>query len=175
MIVCPVCEHAQAEGAECDVCGRRLLHGPGAIPAVAPVEGLEPTMHAAAGDAGLDPVDELEPTRLLSGPDAPPEVAPDVERTAVAPVDVAVEPVPDLEPTAAELPGDAPTAVPAFVTCRYCRNPAMPGERVCGHCGMRLPSFERAPDAAAGVQRICSCGAPLRSAGPCPLCGARSG
>ena len=172
MTVCPVCEHAQAEGAECEVCGKRLLHGAAAIPFVAPLDGLEPTLHAPV-DAGDEWVAELEPTRLYAAPDAPPDAAPDLEHTAVPPVDVAVEPVPDLELNPSDAPRDPATPVPAFVTCRYCRNPAMPGERVCGHCGMRLPSFERAAEAAAAAHRLCSCGAPLRSAGPCPICGAR--
>ena len=171
MIVCPVCEHAQVEAPECEVCGKRLLTGPAAIPFVAPVDGLEPTLHAPV-DARVEPVGELEPTRLREAPHVPADAV-DLEQTAVRPVDVAVEPVPDLEPTPSDAPRDPATPVPAFVTCRYCRNPAMPGERVCGHCGMRLPSFERAPDASAAAARICSCGAPLRAAGPCPNCGAR--
>lgn len=171
MIVCPVCEHAQAQGTDCEVCGKQLLHGAAGIPEVAPVEGLEPTHHAAV-DTGTDFLPELEPTRQARV-DAPDEPAVDVDRGREAPVDVTVEPVPDVERVGDGIPADGPTAVPAIVTCRYCRTPAAPGERVCGRCGMRLPVFDRAGDAPPPpAVRRCSCGAPV-SGSICPSCGAR--
>jgi hypothetical protein len=180
MIVCPVCEHQQAQGAECEVCGKRLVAGVSAADLAIPaVEGLEPTLHAPAGaGGGGELVAELEPT--LHDPAAarapvPADPTPDMEATRTAPVDVAVELTPDLERTAAQLPDDAPTALPAFATCRYCRTPAMPGERLCSRCGMRLPVVAGAsgPAAVAPVA-ICSCGMVLREgASLCPSCGAR--
>lgn len=169
MTVCPVCEHEQARGAECDECGTRLLHGAAAIPDVPPVEGLEPTRHHAV-DVGTGRIPDMEPTRHhpVSVADDP---VPGVEPTRALPVDVAVEEAPDLERTAAAIPGDAPTAIPVFVTCRYCRTPSLPGERICARCGMRLPTFEPSGGEADEVARLCSCGAPVR--GPrCPSCGA---
>jgi hypothetical protein len=177
MIVCPVCEHPQPSGADCEVCGKRLVAGLSeedlAIPAV---EGLEPTLHAAAGEAadgGRLP--DLEPTPHEPGAAVAEDRTPDLEETRAAPVDVDVAPVPDVERTAAEPADDAPAALPAFPTCRYCRTPAMPGERICGRCGMRLPvaaaTEERRDEPALA---ICSCGAPLRAgASLCPRCGAR--
>ena len=170
MIVCPVCEHPQAQGAECEVCGKKLLHGPGAIPVVPPVEGLEPTRHAEV-DAGGGAMPELVPTGH-GAVDAPVELAPGLESGRAAPVDVPGERVPGLDHGAEGIPGDVPTAVPAIVTCRYCRTPAAPGERVCGRCGMRLPVFEeRAPEEAPPVRR-CSCGTVVTGS-LCPTCGAR--
>lgn len=172
MIVCPVCEHAQAQGAECEVCGKRLLPAGAGLPSAPPVEGLEPTHHAPV-DAAESALPDLEPTRARDV-DAPAETIPDLDHGRAAPVDVAGELVPDLERAGEAIPGDAPTAVPAVVTCRYCRTPAHPGERVCGRCGMRLPVFER--PAAAGTAeeapRLCSCGAPVTGS-RCRACGAR--
>jgi hypothetical protein len=169
MIVCPVCEHAQVQGAECDVCGKKLLHGAAAIPFVPPVEGLEPTRHADV-DAGADTLEGIELTGHAPA-DAPYDAAPDIEAGRAAPVDVAAEALPDLERTASEIPGDTETALPAFVTCRYCRTPALPGERLCGRCGMRLPVFGSAPEEAVPSRR-CSCGATVTGT-LCPACGAR--
>jgi hypothetical protein len=173
MIVCPVCEHAQAEGAECEVCGKKLLLGPAAIPYVPPVEGLEPT-RVADVDAAEVPLPDLEPTRLAPAAPAAADVVPDLDRGRAAPVDVGDVRLPELEPPSDPIPGDAPTAIPAVVTCRYCRTPAAPGEHVCGRCGMRLPVFEVPAPAgeADAAPRLCSCGAPVR--GPrCGTCGAR--
>lgn len=175
MIVCPVCEHAQAEGAECEVCGKKLLRGAAAVPFVPPVEGLEPTRHADV-DAGAALLPELEPTGHAAAdlPDGG-GIVPDVETGRALPVDVPDERLPDLEHAAADTALDLPTAVPAIVTCRYCRTPASPGERICGRCGMRLPVFEaEAPEAPPPLRR-CSCGAMVRAGPLCPTCGARLG
>jgi hypothetical protein len=179
MIVCPVCEHQQAQGADCEVCGKRLVAGVSeadlAIPAV---EGLEPTLHAPI-DAIPDAVVALEPTMHAPAAAGPDDVTPDMEATATAPVDVVqLAPVPDVERTSAGIPGDVPTALPAIATCRYCRTPAMPGERLCTRCGMRLPVVpapgRAAADAKAAAQRFCSCGTLLRpDVSLCPNCGAR--
>lgn len=159
MIVCPVCEHAQPPGVECVVCG--MAFGPPGARALGPVErldGLEPTLHAGVSAAS--------------------DTIPDLEPTAAAAVDaVTAVVVPDLEPTAAAgLPGDGPTPEPMVILCRYCRSPAMPGERICAHCGMRLPvtAATRAQPADAGTLERCGCGVPL--SGPlCRSCGARRG
>ena len=169
MIACPVCDHPQAQGTECEVCGKRLVEGPAGIPAVAPLEGLELTRQPGV-DAPPERLGELEPTALPAGADAPPEAMP-LEATRVDPVDVAVEPVPDVERIADGIPVDARTEVPLFVTCRYCRTEAMPDERVCARCGMRLPDFG-GPIPEEATPRQCGCGAIVRGT-VCPSCGAR--
>ena len=91
-------------------------------------------------------------------------------------MDVEVSPTPDLERTAAALPGDARTELPLFATCRYCRTPAMPGERICARCGMRLPVVAPATPEVSRPLRHCSCGTAVRAdASLCPSCGARLG
>jgi hypothetical protein len=190
MIVCPVCEHTQPFSGECEVCGKAL--GPaGAGDAESPfmvslsnqerLDGLEPTLHAVLRQAqdertaAPELLAELEPTAAArtGAVSAAPELLAELEPTAAArtgAVDPA--PVPDLVPTAvADLPGDGPTPQPIAVLCRYCRSPAMPGERMCGHCGMRLPVAAGRP-APTAAPRACSCGLPVSGA-VCPGCGAR--
>jgi hypothetical protein len=173
MIVCPVCEHAQDRGAECEVCGKRLAPPSGADPSEPRVEGLEPTVRPPV-DAAASALPELEPTRHAAvAAAAGDDRVPDLEATSAAPVDVDAAPAPDVERTAAEIPGDAPTALPALAVCRYCRTPAAPDERICARCGMRLPVLARgpAPEAADEGWR-CSCGTAARGS-LCPTCGAR--
>ncbi len=171
MIVCPVCEHQQAQGAECEVCGKKLLHGAAAIPPVAPLEGFEPTGRPGV-DAPPARMAELDPTHHAPARHVDDRV-PDVDRGRADPVDPDVALLPDIDRgEVAGIPGDAPTAVPAFIVCRYCRNPAMPGERICSHCGMRLPVYEEDAAKPELAARLCSCGTPVRGA-VCPNCGAR--
>jgi hypothetical protein len=145
------------------------------------LDGLEPTLHAVLRQAqdertaAPELLAELEPTAAArtGAVSAAPELLAELEPTAAArtgAVDPA--PVPDLVPTAvADLPGDGPTPQPIAVLCRYCRSPAMPGERMCGHCGMRLPVAAGRP-APTAAPRACSCGLPVSGA-VCPGCGAR--
>jgi len=172
MVVCPLCENTQEGGSECEVCGRRLPAPPEWLASIDALEGLEPTLQAGPGEVALTPVPGLEPTlaAVVDVPDDPP--LEEIEATRTAPVEVAVESVPDLERGGEAIPGDVPTPYPAVVSCRYCRAPAEPGQRICERCGMRLPVADAvAPEA--GEARLCSCGAPVRG-GRCPACGART-
>jgi hypothetical protein len=175
MIVCPVCEHPQANGSECDVCGKRLVAGPSVDDlTIPPVAGLELTLHAPA-DPAEESLAELEPTLRAGAGDVAEDPTPDLQATRTAPVDVDVEPVPDIERTAPSVPGDLPTAIPEVVTCRYCRTSAIPGERICSRCGMRLPLASQAGPEEEGP-RTCTCGTNVRAgASLCPSCGARLG
>jgi hypothetical protein len=174
MIVCSLCENAQEYGDACEVCGRPFPRGE-AVPVEVPAaEGLEATLYAGVAIAG-EALEGLEPTRH-GGVDLPAVPAPDLEPTRVAPVDVDAPALEGLEPTDAGIPGDEATPFPALHTCRYCRTPASPGERICARCGMRLPVVAAAvPEPPGGEHvRICGCGTPAR--GPvCPSCGARAG
>ncbi|HSN13677.1 MAG TPA: hypothetical protein VLT61_03540 [Anaeromyxobacteraceae bacterium] len=175
MIVCPVCEHPQQSGAECEVCGKRFAAGSLPVPPVPPMEGLETTEYAPV-DLGFDAggtLPELEAT-LAPPVDAPEERIPGVEPTRAAPVDVDAPPMADVERIQAELPGDGLTPLPLAPTCRYCRTPAVPGERLCSRCGMRLPVIDAALTSrtADGVQQCSNCGA-MTSRELCPACGNR--
>lgn len=148
----------------------KLVPGAAAIAQVAPLDGLEPTGHAAVG-AAPESVPGLEPTGHADVGEVHGATL-DVDRGRAAPADVEVPPVPDLERSGDAIPGDAPTGIPSLVACRYCRTAAMPGERICARCGMRLPSFEPAAEELDAAVRLCSCGAPVRGAS-CPSCGSR--
>lgn len=177
MIACPVCEHQQQAGSECEVCGRHLVEGRGTDAPVAPLEGLELTTLDPAGAAALPaaPVEGLEVTAferaeepLLS------EVVPDLEQTRAEPVEVGLDPTPDVERVMAGLPEDGPTLLPLVVICRYCRTEAGPGEKLCARCGMKLAAIVTpAPAAGAAGPRLCSCGTPVTRS-RCPACGARN-
>ena len=176
MITCPVCEHQQAAGADCEVCGRVLVLQEGAAgPPVAPLEGLEPTgMNGLAASEWIGSLPELEATLQAPAGDVVPDPIPELEPTRAGSVEVVGDQVPDLEPTAAAASGDPRTELPLFPVCRSCRTPAGPGERLCGRCGIRLPLPPSTVPAAAGAApRYCSCGAPISRAS-CPSCGARN-
>jgi hypothetical protein len=170
---CPVCDHAQEGGAECEVCGRALAPALEAEVAVTAIEGLETTaLEPAGADGAVEPMAGLEPTLQAGAGEVGADPVPDLEPTLAAPVEAAGELVPDLEATAAPPSGDPRAELPLFPVCRYCRTPAGPGERICGRCGMGLPV--RAATAAAGPgPRLCSCGTPITRA-VCPACGARN-
>lgn len=150
MFTCPVCEHVQASGDECEVCGRHEPGPPGPGEAsVSPLPGLEPTLYEpgalAPGEASVSPLPGLEPTLYEPGAPAPPEPAvPWIERTRTDPVGlVSSSSLPDLEPHRSEpIPDDGQPTGQGPVICRYCRTAAAPGDGFCGRCGMRLPRFD---------------------------------
>ncbi len=175
MVVCPVCEHAQAGGAECEVCGRVLEVPPDPALPISPLDGLESTLRPGVPSEDAAPMPELE--RTGAEPVAAPAVpgVPDLERTGAAPVEAAVVQLPDLERSDDGAPADEPTPYPAVVVCRYCRTPAAVGEKLCSRCGMRLPTADvPVVEAGADEVRLCSCGLPVRGS-RCPSCGARMG
>ncbi|MEY2669125.1 MAG: hypothetical protein RJA59_1763 [Pseudomonadota bacterium] len=154
MPACALCENVQAAGESCDVCGHPFPAGERVAIPVEPIEGLEATVLPAVEDAG--------------------ERMPDLEATSIDPVRVVAAAMEGLLPTVAEgIPGDDPLELPAVATCRYCRNPAPPGDAFCVHCGMRLPPQTGAAAAAPGEVALCrDCGVPLKGSS-CPGCGAR--
>ena len=182
MITCPVCEHQQASGSECEVCGRRLEEGRGTDAPVAPLEGLELTSLDAEGAAGAAPLERvpgmeaMEATRFEPSDAPATELVPDMEATLAAPVEVAPDVTPDVERGQEGLPDDGPTFLPLTVTCRYCRTEAHPADRLCARCGMKLPRPEAsaaAPARGPAAPRLCSCGTPVTRS-RCPSCGARN-
>jgi hypothetical protein len=179
MIVCPVCEHPQAQGDECEVCGKRLQ---AAAPVVATVTRL----------------DDLEQTQLVANSAALPVLAqplPELELTRAAPVAATqISVVPELEHTTQPKAPNAPvamlaeldtgrfvdsapkTAAPgAQVTCRYCRNVQAQGA-ICERCGMRLPRggfSEAGAGSSAGTITCTDCGTEGTPGRLCRACGAR--
>ncbi|NBD09360.1 MULTISPECIES: hypothetical protein [Corallococcus] len=167
MIICPVCDHVQSEGEECEGCGRRfpdLVNAPPAV--VAPMPELELTHHAG-GRAEVDapPLPELDLTRLRSGPDLPAMSVPDLELTRSGDTGaVPVAPMMDLDTGRAQDDGVRTAAPVGAVTCRYCRHVQAEG-LMCDGCGMRLPRARvAAPVAAKGR------GADAGERIPCPSC-----
>jgi hypothetical protein len=175
MIVCPVCEHTQQAGSECELCGKRFAAGSAPVAQVAPMEGLEPTLHLDVSDPFELPesIPDLEPTSAAAV-DAPEETTPDVERTCVAPVEVDSPAMADIERILDDIPVDAPTALPLAPVCRYCRTPAVPGEMLCSHCGMRLAVIDPhlIPAGSEAVVLCTNCGS-ISTREVCPACGSR--
>lgn len=187
MIICPVCEHQQAQGDECDNCGKKLqMPRAAAAVAVQTLPELEQTHHAGgrvAVDAPLIP--ELDSTRQKAGPDLPVQVVQDMETTRAAPIDkVSVEAVADLDTGRAADDGVRTAAPTGAVVCRYCRNVQAEG-LVCDKCGMRLPKARPTPQAGAkGAGASASeedatwmpcqkCRTPTRPNKICSVCGTR--
>ena len=180
-MICPICEHQQEVGVECDVCGKDLgglddLGPPPAAPQV--LEGLEATVGERVGEIALDSIADLEETRFAAGEVAV-ESMPDMERTENAPVGaLAADRVADLVDDRAPDDGARTAAPTGAVTCRYCRNVQADGV-LCEKCGMRLPKLAlpvRAANVAKPKQsvesvRCRSCGAPAKPGQRCTECG----
>ena len=186
MVVCPVCEHQQAFGLECEVCGKDLgdLGGLGPPP-VAPVaiEGLEITVPERIGDVAVERVGELELTSFgAAAVPVAPDVVPDLDTGKAAAVALAaVERMADLSLDRAPDDGVRTQAPTGAVTCRYCRNVQASG-LICNTCGMRLPKSATVNPEPAGVAaprvearsiRCRACGAPATPGQRCSECGAQ--
>jgi ribosomal protein L32 len=151
MIICPVCEHQQAQGIECEVCGKRFAEERTPAVAVAALPGLEQTQIAGGrAPVATAVVPDLEVTRQQSSPD------------------VAVQPVPELDTGRAPTVG-ARTAAPTAVVCRYCRNVQASGA-ICDRCGMKLPKVRLESQEAREPARLPEAGAWV----PCPKCHAHA-
>jgi len=171
--ICPLCEHVQAGGAECEVCGRRLGTELAGHAEVAALEELVPTALSAGAEVTGAPLELLETTAFAWTGAPAAERMVDLEGTLAAPVEVADDRTPDIEATRLTPVDDAVELLALGVTCRYCQAEALPGEVLCVRCGVRLP-VPLAPElsSAAGQAALCSCGAPVRGS-ICPQCGAR--
>jgi hypothetical protein len=145
MVVCPVCEHPQASGIECEVCGKRFGAAPEAPVAIARIPELEATAVVASNAPAppTAPIPDLERTRANTTPEVPVVPIPDLVRTRLntAP-EVPAAPMPGLESHAAAPVGPRTAAPTGVVTCRYCRNVQAKG-LLCERCGMRLPKVAR--------------------------------
>jgi hypothetical protein len=136
------------------------------MPACSLCENVQPAGEACDLCGHPFPVGERTPV--------PVEPLEGLEATIQGPVQVTVEAMEDFMSTDAEgIPDDPMPGPEPVATCRYCQNPAPPGEAFCVHCGMRLPT---APGGWAGPRpevRLCSdCSTPVTGSS-CPGCGAR--
>jgi hypothetical protein len=186
MITCPVCEHQQAHGLECESCGKVLSVARPMRVAVTPMAELEGTeLQGGRGEVHVQAIADLEGTKLRAGPDLPPMMVPDIDRTELQKVgEVPLEVVSGLDLGREEDDGQRTQLPTGAVTCRYCRNVQMEGA-VCEKCGMRLPYNPAAvvvgveEGAAAGPKkrkeavwtRCKSCGAPAKGGEKCGDCG----
>jgi hypothetical protein len=180
MVTCPVCEHQQDFGFECDVCGKDLggLADLGLPPAaVVAVEGLEVTVPERIGEVAVERVGELEVTRY-SPVQVAPDVTPDLELSRMADVgEVAVERVADLSVDRVPDDGVRTAAPTGPITCRYCQQVNAEDTVLCARCGFRLPRAAPTAQAMAGKKkadvttRCRSCGAPAKAGERCGDCG----
>lgn len=177
MIVCPVCEHQQSFGVECEVCGKDLGAlgdlGPPPVAAV-PVEGLEVTVPEKIGEVAVERFGELEVNQFSTVAVATERLAElEVNRAEVG--DVPVERVELSDDRAAD--DGVRTAAPGDqLTCRYCRNvQALSAGYVCATCGMALPRSRASELVAEAIApewvRCRSCGAPAKAGERCGDCG----
>src|SRR3954452_2657394 len=99
MIICPVCEHSQAQGSTCDNCGKQLVLEVQDAPPVVAMADLEVTPHATGRAAvPVETIADLEATKVRSGPDLPAQAMPELDGHKIAAVGaVAVEKVADLD------------------------------------------------------------------------------
>ncbi len=182
MIVCPVCEHPQAQGFECEVCGKQLVPSRQIALAVAPLPELEQTQFGL-GDAPVPVIalPDLELTRVDSSAPVPPAPPmPELDLMRADAMDVPVQSLPELEGhRLAELTPAERTAAPTgAAVCRYCRNVQAEGA-ICDRCGMRLPRLVARSGAGAGQQSnedhpivLHACGGRTRAGETCSSCGA---
>lgn len=186
MVACPVCEHQQAFGIECEVCGKDLgdLGELGPPPAAeVKLEGLEVTVPDRVGEVAIDRVGDLEVTSFtVQGPVAV-EAVPDLDIGRANDVGaVPVERMADMAEDRAADDGVRTAAPTGAVTCRYCRNVQAAG-LICNTCGMRLPKVAAPPPVPAGATgpkvtysrgdvRCKACGAPAIPGERCSECGA---
>ncbi|WZX16189.1 hypothetical protein NVS55_22460 [Myxococcus stipitatus] len=182
MIICPVCDHVQPEGIECDVCGKRFPATVTATPPVARLPELELTPHAGGRDAVVAPtLPELDATRLRSGPDLPAQVVQDLELTLSGPTaDAPAGGLDGLDTGRAPDDGVRTAAPLGAVACRYCRHVQATG-LLCDNCGMRMPRARVAQAVvvtgpageAEGWMACPTCHTPGRPGRNCTECGAR--
>jgi hypothetical protein len=179
MIICPMCEHQQAQGIECEVCGKKLVAAAPVAVAVATLPELEQTQLAGGrAPVPVASIPDLELTRRDSVPNVATAPVQDLDTGRSAKVgNVAAAPMQDMDTGRAEAIGAKTAAPTGPVICRYCRTPQTGA--VCDTCGMRLPKARMASAAArpealvpAGERTKCpKCTSPAHAGRACVTCG----
>ncbi len=176
MIVCPVCEHQQPSGFECQNCGKDLSGPLGALGpppiATAPMPELEQTVLPQAGDVGAGGLSDLEATARQAVDVGAVQVVQDLDLARAPAVEVPPERINDMMQDRVADDGVRTAAPSGAVMCRYCRNVQETGN-VCNNCGMRLPraAVVAAPVVVGAALRCRACGSPGIVGERCKECG----
>jgi len=176
-----MCEHPQAQGIECEVCGKKLAAAAPVAVAVAPLPELERTqLPGGRAPVAVSAIADLELTRQQAVGAVAVQPVSDLDTGRSAPVgNIVSAPVEDMD-TGRALSDGHRTALPTGpAICRYCRTPQETG-LVCDRCGMRLtkprPPPPQAPAGealvAAGEWTKCTkCHTNTRAGRACVSCG----
>ncbi len=155
---CPICDTDNSDDTpECATCGRKLFTDADLLEDVAPIDGLEQTIHDPVESAtGPVPViAELEQTQLARKDlSVAVEVVPGVERTQIESDPNAVSLWSggvDLDLGRAPDDGERTPAPKDTGVCPWCNAPAQ--DAVCGNCGRRRSRYT-APVATAAVRAL---------------------
>ncbi|MET0403079.1 MAG: hypothetical protein ABW123_11780 [Cystobacter sp.] len=147
-----MCEHQQAQGIECEVCGKKLAVAAPSAVAVAPLAELEGTqLVGGRAPVAVAAIPDLELTRQAPTPAVAVQPVAELDTgRALAAGNVAVAPIQDMDTGRALSDGTRTAAPSGPIVCRYCRTPQASG-LICERCGMRLPKLRQtAPEPAAG-------------------------
>lgn len=182
MIACPVCEHQQELGFECEVCGKDLSAVLGMIGAppvkIEKMAELEVTIPDRIGEIPIERAPDVELTAFARVEAAPSAPIPEFEKTVADRIgDLAVLPVDDLSEDRVPDDGVRTPIATGPLTCRYCKTVQAPGSGlICERCGMKLPRVAVAAVAATKKKdviwaRCRTCGATAHGGERCGECG----
>ena len=180
MVICPVCEHEQAEASECDVCGRDLrafASMDDELVAYEVLPNLEQTLAEPVAEVALEAFPDIERHMLVGTVEvAAAEPVPELER--LAPIgEVPFVTLDELTEDRAADDGVRTTLSQGPAPCPFCGHLQQQGT-VCNGCGRRfklstaVAAGNAARVAAMGEARRCAaCGAPVKVGERCSECG----
>ncbi len=182
-MICPLCDHAQRDGFECEVCGRSLLSLEEPPVFVEMTADLQPTtIEEAAPKDYLFSTEEIPGFETTNQTPGAVELGPrltDFEATANredSALVLAIEPIDDLEHE--RFHDEAPRAagVGAVTACPNC-GVAGPAGSHCDSCGAKLPPMPLIVGVAiGGATALCrACGTQGQAGRRCVACGTQLG
>jgi len=159
MIICPMCEHQQAQGIECEVCGKKLSVAAPVAVAVVPLPEMELTqLPGGRAPVPVAAIADLELTRQQAVGAVAVQPVSDLDTGRSAPVgNIVSAPVQDLDSGRALSDGHRTAAPTGPAICRYCRTPQESG-LVCDRCGMRLIKLRTPPPQARAGEGLVAAG-----------------
>ncbi len=186
MPVCPLCHHTQAQGAECEECGKLLAVGKRAEIPILPLDELESARFDAepAPPVQVAPMPDQERHQVGPTPDVAAGGMEELERHVMLPFDpMFLETIEGIDRGREQDDGVRTVLSSAQVFCRYCKTPATTGV-MCERCGMRLPrragvgppapapaESKASTTGEAAWTRCRTCGAPAKGGLKCGDCG----